>query len=33
MNVFAPTIDHYVVNSNISKRKKRWSNAQELKTA
>lgn len=33
MNVFAPTIDHYVINSNISKRKKRWSNAQELKTA
>lgn len=33
MNVFAPTIDHYVVNANISKRKKRWSNAQELKTA
>lgn len=33
MNVFAPTIDHYVVNGNISKRKKRWSNAQELKTA
>ena len=28
MNVFAQTIDHYVVNSNISKRKKRWSNAQ-----
>jgi Na+-transporting NADH:ubiquinone oxidoreductase subunit B len=33
MNVFAPTIDHYVVNGNISKRKKRWSTAQELKTA
>jgi Na+-transporting NADH:ubiquinone oxidoreductase subunit B len=33
MNVFAPTIDHYVINANISKRKKRWSNAQELKTA
>lgn len=33
MNVFAPTIDHYVINSNISKRKKRWSNAQEFKTA
>lgn len=32
MNVFAPTIDHYVVESNISKRKKRWSSAQ-LKTA
>ena len=33
MNVFAPTIDHYVVNGNIKKRKKRWINAQELKTA
>jgi Na+-transporting NADH:ubiquinone oxidoreductase subunit B len=33
MNVFAPTIDHYVINGNISKRKKRWSTAQELKTA
>lgn len=32
MNVFAPTIDHYVVESNISKRKKRWASAQ-LKTA
>ena len=32
MNVFAPTIDHYVVNGNINKRKKRWINAQELKT-
>jgi Na+-transporting NADH:ubiquinone oxidoreductase subunit B len=32
MNVFAPTIDHYVVEANISKRKKRWSLAQ-LKTA
>ena len=31
MNVFAPTIDHYVVEGNISKRKKRWDNA--LKTA
>ncbi len=27
MNVFAPTIDHYVVNSNINKRKKRWATA------
>ena len=25
MNVFAPTIDHYVINMNIGKRKKRWS--------
>ncbi len=33
MNVFAPTIDHYVVNVNIKKRKKRWAIAQELKTA
>ena len=33
MNVFAPTIDHYVVNGNINKRKKRWIKAQELKTA
>src|SRR6056300_1305338 len=33
MNVFAPTIDHYVVNGNIKKRKKRWNSAQELKTA
>lgn len=33
MNVFAPTIDHYVVNGNIKKRKKRWAIAQELKTA
>lgn len=32
MNVFAPTIDHYVINANINKRKKRWINAQELKT-
>ena len=34
MNVFAPTIDHYVVNGNISMRKKRWAKASnELKTA
>ena len=33
MNVFAPTIDHYVVRGNINKRKKRWATApQELKT-
>ena len=25
MNVFAPTIDHYVINLNIERRKKRWS--------
>ena len=28
MNVFAPTIDHYVYNSNVIKRKKRWETAQ-----
>ena len=33
MNVFAPTIDHYVVNGNIKKRKKRWALAQQLKSA
>jgi Na+-transporting NADH:ubiquinone oxidoreductase subunit B len=33
MNVFAPTIEHYVVNGNIKKRKKRWALAQELKSA
>ena len=32
MNVFAPTIDHYVVEANINRRKKRWAAAQ-LKTA
>ena len=32
MNVFAPTIDHYVVEGNIKKRTKRWAKAQ-LKTA
>jgi Na+-transporting NADH:ubiquinone oxidoreductase subunit B len=32
MNVFAPTIDHYVVEANINRRKKRWAKAQ-LKTA
>ncbi len=31
MNVFAPTIDHYVIEGNINRRKKRWSSAQ-LKT-
>ncbi len=31
LNVFAPTIDYYVINANISKRKKRWAAAQ-LKT-
>jgi Na+-transporting NADH:ubiquinone oxidoreductase subunit B len=27
MNVFAPTIDHYVVEANIKRRKKRLINA------
>ncbi len=31
MNVFAPTIDHYVIQGNINKRKKRW--ASTLKSA
>jgi hypothetical protein len=28
MNVFAPTIDHFVIESNINRRKKRWVLAQ-----
>ena len=32
MNVFAPTIDHYVVNANIKRRKKRWSEENLIKT-
>ena len=32
MNVFAPTIDHYVVEKNIIKRKKRWA-LRQIKTA
>ena len=33
MNVFAPTTDHYVINGNIKKRKKRWkSSVNQLKT-
>ena len=32
MNVFAPTIDHYVVEKNINKRKKRWA-LRQIKTA
>ncbi len=32
MNVFAPTIDHYVIEGNINRRKKRWATAQ-IKTA
>ena len=33
MNVFAPTIDHYVINGNIKKRRKRWkTSVNQLKT-
>jgi len=32
MNVFAPLIDHYVVNANIKRRKKRWSEENLIKT-
>ena len=32
MNVFAPTIDHYVINFNIERRKKRWSQDNLVKT-
>ena len=32
MNVFAPTIDHYVTNMNIERRKKRWSQDNLVKT-
>ena len=32
MNVFAPTIDHYVINMNIERRKKRWSQNNLVKT-
>lgn len=32
MNVFAPTIDHYVVSANIKRRKKRWSEENLIKT-
>jgi len=27
MNVFAPLIDHYVIESNVSMRRKRWQGA------
>lgn len=33
MNVFAPTIDHYVVEANIKRRKKRLAASKQLKTA
>lgn len=32
MNVFAPTIDHYVINLNIERRKKRWFQDNLVKT-
>jgi Na+-transporting NADH:ubiquinone oxidoreductase subunit B len=32
MNVFAPLIDHYVIESNVSNRRKRWESI-KLKTA
>ena len=32
MNVFAPTIDHYVINLNVERRKKRWSQDNLVKT-
>ena len=33
MNVFAPTIDHYVINGNIKRRRKRWeSSVNQFKT-
>ncbi|MCL6218122.1 NADH:ubiquinone reductase (Na(+)-transporting) subunit B [Zunongwangia pacifica] len=33
MNVFAPVIDHYVVQGNVKKRKKRLATVKEVKTA
>jgi Na+-transporting NADH:ubiquinone oxidoreductase subunit B len=34
MNVFAPTIDHYVIQANVNKRKNRAKKAQaQLQTA
>ena len=32
MNVFAPLIDHYVIEANVSKRRKRWASI-KLKTS
>jgi Na+-transporting NADH:ubiquinone oxidoreductase subunit B len=32
MNVFAPTIDHFVISANISERKKRWLTHEKIKT-
>jgi Na+-transporting NADH:ubiquinone oxidoreductase subunit B len=33
MNTLAPTIDYFVVNGNISKRKKRLAKSKQLKSA
>ncbi len=33
MNVFAPVIDHYVIEANVKRRKKRLSGATQIKTA
>ena len=33
MNVFAPVIDHYVIQANVSRRKKRLSGVTQIKTA
>lgn len=33
MNVFAPVIDHYVIQANVTRRKKRLSGATQIKTA
>lgn len=33
MNVFAPVIDHYVIQANVKRRKKRLSGATQIKTA
>jgi Na+-transporting NADH:ubiquinone oxidoreductase subunit B len=33
MNVFAPVIDHYVIQANITRRKKRVSATGQIKTA
>jgi Na+-transporting NADH:ubiquinone oxidoreductase subunit B len=33
MNVFAPTIDHYIIEGNINKRKKRSLKTANIQTA
>jgi len=33
MNVFAPTIDHYVVRANVARRKKRATSLPNIQTA